>query len=254
DLGGVAISYNLPGVATGLHLDAPTLAEIFDGTITKWNDPRLAQATGNNSLPNLPIVAVHRADSSGPGYDFDQYLITNSPQWVSDVHTSTASKTWPLATVGVGEQLNAGVATYISQTSGAIGYVEYSYAFQNQFTNAALKNPAGDYVAPSEAGITAAGATTTDISATNFSIVDEPGATTYPLANFSWALVYQKQTDQAKGQALAALLGYLVTSAQSEAATLGYAPMPSPEVKLTQNGIAQLLGPTGKALTSPTTT
>jgi phosphate transport system substrate-binding protein len=188
DLGGVAISYNLPGVR-GLKLDGPTLAGIFNGTITNWDAPQIAKVSGLSNLPNLAIVPVHRADSSGPGWDLDKYLIVTSPAWAARVGT-TASKTWPIPTVGVGEQLNSGVATYISQTSGAIGFVEYGYALEAKFTNAALKNAAGAFVAPSLKSIAAAGSLATGLSSSKYSIIDEPGAGTYPLANFSWTLLY----------------------------------------------------------------
>ncbi len=157
DLGGVAISYNLPGVKSGLKLTGPTLAGIFEGLITNWDSPQIASVTGDDNLPNLPIVPVHRADSSGPGWDLDEYLIQNSSNWVAKIGTSTPSKTWPLPKVGVGEQLNSGVASYISQTAGAIGFVEYGYALEANFTNAALINKSGDFVAPTQASIALAG-------------------------------------------------------------------------------------------------
>lgn len=250
DLGGVAISYNLPGVATGLKLDGPTLAGIFDGSITKWNDPQIAAVSGNSHLPNLPIVAVHRADSSGPGWDLDAYLLKTSPAWASKVGASKPSKTWPLTSVGLGEQLNTGVANYIHQTAGAIGFVEYGYALKAGFTNAALKNTSGGYVEPSEASIAAAGAAASGLSSTNFSIIDGSGSGSYPLANFSWTLLYQKQSSQAKGEALGKLIDYVVTTGQKEAPALGYAPMPANAVTLAQQTLASLQGPSGSPLFS----
>jgi phosphate transport system substrate-binding protein len=250
DLGGVAISYNIPGVETGLKLDGPTLAGIFDGTITNWNAPQIATVSGNAHLPNLPIVPVHRADSSGPGWDLDSYLIKTSTDWVSKVGTSTPSKTWPLASVGVGQQLNTGVATYVHQTAGAIGYVEYGYALQAGFTNAALKNASGSFVALSEQAIAKAGAQARALSSTSFSIIDEPGSGTYPLANFSWTLLYQKQADQNKGIAVGKLIDYVVTTGQSDAAALGYAPLPSNAVSLAVQTLDQLQTSAGVALFS----
>jgi phosphate transport system substrate-binding protein len=232
DLGGVAISYNVPGVATGLHLDGPTLAAIFDGTITKWNDPRIASVSGVTNLPDASIIPVHRADSSGPGWDLDDYLIKTSPAWVAKIKTTKASKTWPLATIGIGEQLNTGVANYVHQTSGAIGFVEYGYALQAGFDNAALKNQAGFFVAPSIQAIAADASQATSLSASKFSIIDQAGTGSYPLANFSWTLLYQKQPDTNKGLALGKLIDWVVTSGQADAPALGYAPLPS--------GVAQL--------------
>jgi phosphate transport system substrate-binding protein len=248
DLGGVAISYNLPNGPKTLNLDGPTLAGIFDGTITKWNAPQIASVTGVSNLPDLPIVAVHRADSSGPGWDLDDYLIKTSPAWVAKIGTTKPSKTWPLATVGIGQQLNTGVANYVHQTPGAIGFVEYGYALQAGFTNAAIKNQAGSFVAPSLTSIGAAGAQASTLSSTNFSIIDEPGAGTYPLANFSWTLLYQKQPNQAKGIAAGKLFDYVVTTGQGVAAGLGYAPLPSSVVALAQHTLQQLQTASGSPL------
>jgi len=248
DLGGVAISYNVPGLTKSIDLDGPTLAGIFDGSITNWDDPAIAGLNPGITLPNLAIKAVHRADSSGPGYDLDQYLIDTAPAWVTAIGTSTPSRTWPQASVGIGEQLNTGVATYISQTSGSIGFVEYGYALQNGFVNAAIKNSAGSYVAPTEKSIAAAGAQATSLSATDFNVVNEAGAGTYPIANFSWTLVYQKQSDSSTGIALGKLFDWVVTSGQQDAASLGYAPLPSNVVSLAQSTIRELESSAGTPL------
>jgi phosphate transport system substrate-binding protein len=250
DLGGVAVSYNLPGVQSGLKLDGPTLAAIFDGSITKWNDPRIASVTGVSNLPDVAIVPVHRADSSGPGWDLDDYLIKTAPDWVAKIGTTKPSKTWPLAKVGIGEQLNTGVANYVHQTEGAIGFVEYGYALQAGFTNAALQNKAGSFVAPSIAGITADAGDATALSSTNFSIIDEPGAGSYPLANFSWTLVYEKQADTNKGLALGKLIDYVITTGQSDAASLGYAPLPPAVAQLSLTTLSEMESSAGTPLFS----
>ena len=248
DLGGVAVSYNVPGVPKGLHLDGPTLALIFDGTITKWNDPRISKVSGVSNLPDLPVIAVHRADSSGPGWDLDQYLISTSPTWVAKVGTTKASTTWPMASVGVGQQLNTGVATYVADTPGAIGYVSFGYASKAAFANAALKNQAGDYISPSSEAIAQAGAHATSLSASNFSIIDEPGSSTYPLANFSWTLLYQRQSNSSQGVALGRLFDYVVTSGQAQADSLGYSPLPANVVQLTESTLAKLQAASGTPL------
>ena len=248
DLGGVAISYNLPGAPKDLKLDGATLAGIFEGTITNWDSKAIAQVSGQENLPDLAIVPVHRADSSEPGWDFDDYLIKTSPAWVAKTGTDKPSKTWPLADVGVGEQLNSGVATYISQTPGAIGYVEYGYALQAGFANAALENAGGTFVAPSETTIAQAGTYAVKLSATNFSIIDNPGPGTYPLANFSWTLLYREQADATKGAALAALFTYVVTTGQAQAAALGYAPLPANVVALAKATLRELETAAGKPI------
>jgi phosphate transport system substrate-binding protein len=249
DLGGVAISYNIPGLASGLKLDGPTLAAIFAGTITNWDSPQIAKVSGVSNLPNLAIVPVHRADSSGPGWDLDAYLIKTAPAWAAKVGTKP-SKTWPLASVGVGEQLNSGVATYLSQTRGAIGFVEYGYALEAKFTNAALENKAGAFVAPSLSSIAQAGSQATGLSASDFSIIDEPAAGAYPLANFSWTLLYQKDPNEAKGIALGKLFDWVVTTGQQYAGSLGYAPLPADVAALAAQTLEALQTPEGGPLFS----
>ncbi len=250
DLGGVAISYDIPGITGTLKLDGPTLAGIFDGSITNWDAPQISAIAGNPRLPDLPIVAVHRADSSGPGWDLDAYLIKTAPDWVAKIGTSTPSKTWPLASVGVGQQLNSGVANYVHQTAGAIGFVEYGYALQAGFKNVAVKNAAGKFVEPSEQSIGLAGANASALSSSNFSIINSAGSSTYPLANFSWTLLYQKQADENKGIALGKLFDYVVTTGQHDAAILGYAPLPSSVATLAVRTLEQLETSAGSPLFS----
>jgi phosphate transport system substrate-binding protein len=249
DLGGVAISYNLPGVSGGLKLDGPTLAGIFLGKITKWNDSSIAALNPGVSLPSTTIVPVRRADSSGPGYDLDQYLIdTGGSLWTSSAAGTTPSTKWPITNVGVGEQLNTGVAGFIQQTQGAIGFVEYAYSLQASFTNAALKSAAGDFVKPSQSSIAAAGAQASGLSATNFNIVNGPGAATYPLANFSWTLLYQKQSNTNQGIVLGKLLDWVTTTGQQQASALGYSPLPANVVSLAHQTLLTLENSAGKPL------
>ena len=250
DLGGVALSYNLPGVGSGLKLDGPTLAGIFLGTITKWNDPAIASLNPGLNLPSTTIVPVRRADSSGPGYDLDQYLIsTGGSAWTSAAGAAPSTK-WPISSVGVGQQLNTGVASFIQQTQGAIGYVEYAYALQASFTNVAVKNQAGSFVAPSQASIGAAGAQAGNLSAANFNIINGPGSGTYPLANFSWTLLYQKQTNADLGIVLGKLFDWVTTTGQQQAAALGYSPLPANVVALAHSTLLQLQNGAGQALFS----
>ena len=249
DLGGVALSYNVPGVNTGLHLDGPTLAGIYLGNVTRWNDPAIANLNPGVSLPSTTIIPVHRADSSGPGYDLDQYLIdTAGSTWTSKAG-STPSTHWPNGSnAGVGQQLNTGVASYIQQNPGAIGYVEYAYALAASFSDAALKNQSGAFVTPSRTSIAAAGSAATRLSASNFNIVNGPGADTYPLANFSWALLYEKQTDSNVGIAMGKLFDWVITTGQQQAAPLGYAPLPANVVALAHQTLLQLVDSNGQPL------
>ncbi|HLI74061.1 MAG TPA: phosphate ABC transporter substrate-binding protein PstS [Acidimicrobiales bacterium] len=250
DLGGVALSYNLPGVGQGLKLDGPTLAGIYLGSITTWNNPAIVALNPGVNLPHTSIVAVHRADSSGPGYDLDQYLIdTGGAAWTAK-SGSTPSLHWPVTSVGVGQQLNTGVASYIQQTPGAIGYVEFAAARQAGFTNVALKNQANDFVAPSPTSIASAGAQAHNLSAANFVIVDGPGAGTYPLANFSWTLLYQKQSNQTVGIVLGKLFDWVTTTGQQQASALGYSPLPANVVSLAHQTLLQLQTSAGQPLFS----
>ncbi len=251
DLGGVALSYNLPGVSGGLKLDGPTLAGIFLGTIKSWNNSAIAALNPGVNLPSTAIVPVHRADSSGPGYNLDQYLIdTGGSAWTGSAAGTTPSTKWPLPKIGVGEQLNTGVAGFIQQTPGAIGYVEYAYSLQASFTNAALKNASGSFVKPSQSSIAAAGAQATGLSASKFNIVNGPGAGTYPLANFSWSLIYQKQSNTALGVVLGKLLDWVTTTGQQQAAALGYSPLPANVAAVAHQTLLTLENSAGKPLFS----
>ncbi len=251
DLGGVALSYNLPGVPGGLKLDGPTLAGIFLGTIKTWNDSSIAALNPGVNLPSTAIVPVHRADSSGPGYDLDQYLIdTGGSAWTGSAAGTTPSTKWPLPKVGVGEQLNTGVATFIQQTPGAIGYVEYAYSLEGGFTNAAVKNESGSFVKPSQSSIAAAGSQASNLSASNFNIVNGPGSGTYPLANFSWSLIYQKQSNSNLGVVLGKLLDWVTTTGQQQAAALGYSPLPANVAALAHQTLLTLENSAGKPLFS----
>ena len=249
-LGGVAISYNVPGAGQGLKLDGPTLTGIYTGAITNWDDAAIKALNPGTSLPHLAIVAVHRADSSGPGYDLDQYLIsTAGAAWTAKAGPKATTR-WPVANIGIGQQLNTGVANYIQQTSGAIGYVEFAYALQARFNNAALKNGAGAFVTPSIDTIGQAGAQAQGLSAANFNIVNSPGATTYPLANFSWALLYQKASANNTSIVLGKLFDWVTTTGQQEAAALGYSPLPANAVTLAHQTLLTLQTTDGKPLFS----
>jgi phosphate transport system substrate-binding protein len=250
DLGGVAVSYHVAGVS-GLKLNGPVLAQIYLRQITKWNDPAIATLNPGVSLPDENIVPVFRSDTSGPGYDLDQYLIDTSPTWTAAIGATAPSTTWPTAgraTGDSGEDLNAGVASYIQETEGAIGYVEYSYALQANFSNAALLNKSGSYVTPSVSSIAAAGATASALSATNFNIIYSAGGSVYPLANFSWALLYQKQTTTNIGIVLGKLFQWVATSGQSYSSGLGYAALPSTAVNLAHSTLLGLQTATGSPI------
>ena len=219
--GSVAITYNLPG-SPRLRFDAGTLAGIFLGQITKWNDPKIAALNRGAKLPDLPIVVVHRSDGSGTTFIFTDYLSAVSPAWASGVGKNTSVK-WP---IGIGGKGSEGVSGQVKQLPGAIGYVEQAYADQNHLPVAALKNAAGEYVAPSAAGGSKALATAKIPDDFRFSMVNAPGAGAYPIAGASWVLIYQQQAKPANGKKLIAFLKWAVTEGQKLTPALSYAPLP----------------------------
>jgi len=225
-LGAVVIIYNLPGVDT-LQLDAANVAGIYLGTITKWNDPAIAANNPGVTLPATDILVVHRSDGSGTTNAFTTYLDTVSPDWHSQVGKGKEVK-WP---TGVGAQGNDGVASGVKQTEGAVGYVELNYATTAKLTSAKLKNADGNFVPGSTAGVTAAAEAAVDSFPADFRqapIINGAGADTYPIASYTYILIYQDQKDLAKAQALVAFLQWALTEGQTTEQSLGYAPLPAP--------------------------
>jgi phosphate transport system substrate-binding protein len=221
-LGVISIAYNLSGVSK-LQLDGTTLANIFLGHIKKWNDPAITALNSGVTLPSSDIQVVHRSDSSGTSYHFTDYLAKVSSEWKTNVGVGKAVK-WP---AGIGASGNQGVAQGITSTAGSIGYVELAYVVQTNMTQAFLQNANGKFVQASVAGATAAAAQNTSVSPTNFSITNEPGDTTYPIAGFSWLIVRTSFTDATKGKAVVYVIKWLVTDGQTVGQNLQYAPLPS---------------------------
>lgn len=217
--GAVAITYNLPGDPT-LKFDADTLANIFLGKITNWNDARIAALNPGVALPDRSIIVVHRSDGSGTSFIFTDYLSNVSPEWKSEVGTNTSVK-WP---TGLGGKGSEGVSGQVKQLPGAIGYVELAYAQQNKLPVADLKNAAGDFVAPSPDSVSKAMATATIPDDFRFSMVNAPGAGAYPISGASWVMIYQHS-----GKNAGKLVGFLrwaVTKGQELSPSLNYAPLP----------------------------
>ncbi len=221
-LGVISITFNVSGVSQ-LNLDGPTLANIYLNHIKKWNDPAIAALNPGTTFPNKAITVVHRADGSGTTYHFTDYLAKVSAEWKSGPKVAKVI-TWP---TGIGGQGNAGVAQAVQSTDGSIGYVELAYVVQNGMHQAAMKNADGKFVTASVAGATAAAAQNTSVSPTNFSITDEPGDTTYPIAGFSWIILRTSYDDASKGKAVVYLFKWLVTKGQGDGTDLLYAPLPS---------------------------
>ncbi len=225
-LGGESIVYNLPEVTKPLRLKRETVADIFLGKIARWNDREIASLNPGVALPNTAIVVVHRSDGSGTTYIFTDFLSGVSPEWRTRVGKGK-SVSWP-APSSVGGKGNEGVAGQIRNTPGAIGYVELAYAVENQMPAALLENGSHNYVADSAESVRAAAATKPNVSATNFSIVNAAGAKSYPIAGYSWTMVYRTMHDSNRARALHDVLVWTVGNAgQQIAASLDYAALPS---------------------------
>ncbi len=222
-LGAEAISYNIPNAPNELKIAPTTLADIYLGKITNWNDSRIAADNPGVTLPNLKITVAHRSDGSGTTSIFTHFLSAISPEWDSKVGKGT-SVNWP---VGIGAKGNASVAGIVQQTPGTIGYVELAYALQNNLPHALIKNKDGKWVAPSLDSASAAAAAFQVPDDMRVNIVNAPGATAYPIAGFSWALIYQQQSDKAKGTALVNFLNWAIHDGQKLAPSMQYAPLPS---------------------------
>jgi phosphate transport system substrate-binding protein len=231
-LGVISIAYNVSGVSK-LQLDGPALANIYLGKITKWNDPALTTLNSGVSLPNKAITVVYRSDGSGTTYHFTDYLAKVWGEWNSTVGVGKSLK-WP---TGIGNKGNEGVAQAVTSTDGSIGYVELAYVMQTGMKQAFLKNASGKFVQATQAGATAAAAANTNVSPTNFSITNAPGDTAYPIAGFSWVMLYTAYPDAAKGKAVVYLFKWLVTDGQRDGADLQYAPLPSTVQTLALNNL-----------------
>jgi len=236
-LGAVVATYNLPGNPR-LQFSSNVLADIFLGKITKWNDARLTALNPGVTLPNQPIAVVHRSDGSGTTYIWVDYLATVSPEWQQKVGKGT-SVNWP---VGLGGKGNEGVAGQVKNTPGALGYVELAYAVKNKLPVGLVKNAAGKFIEPTIESTTAAAAGAAKGMPDDFrvSLTDAPGEAAYPIASFTWLLVYKEQPDQLKGRAIVNFLWWMSHDGQKYAADLLYAPLPAPVVKQIEARIKQI--------------
>ena len=233
-LGAVVVTYNQPGFAQ-LKLTPETLAGIFLGKITKWNDPAIAK-DNPGALPAASIAVVHRSDGSGTTAVFTDYLSKVSPEWKTQVGAGK-SPSWP---AGLGGKGNDGVTGLVKSTAGSIGYVELAYANQNKLPVAALKNHDGNFVEPSLETISAAAAGALVPEDFRVSITDAPGKDAWPISAFTYLLIHKDAADAQKGAALADLLWWAVHDGQALAAPLDYAPLPKPLVARVEKAIEAL--------------
>src|SRR5437764_3437847 len=222
--------YNLPGVTGEVKFTGPLLANIFLGKITKWNDGELAKINPGVTLPNRDITVVHRSDSSGTTYIWVDYLAKASPEWKSKAGVATQVN-WP---VGIGGKGNEGVAGLVTQTPGAIGYVELIYALQNKIAYGSVQNMAGEFLKATEQSVTAAATASAAKMPPDFrvSITNAEGKGAYPISSFTWLLLYENPKDKAQGKVMVDFVKWALSDGQKLAGALGYAPLPEAVVKL----------------------
>jgi phosphate transport system substrate-binding protein len=229
-IGGVVPVVNVEGVDAGkLRFTGPLLADIFQGKITKWNDPAIAQVNPDLKLEDKAITIVHRSDGSGTTFNFVNYLSKVSPEWKAKVGEGTAVS-WP---VGVGGKGNEGVAAYVKQIKGSIGYVELAYALQNKMSYASLQNAAGQFVQPSLASFQAAAASADWKNAKDFHLVitNAPGENSWPITATNFILVYKQPRNSAGTKAALDFFKWAWDNGSAQAEALDYVPLPKPLVE-----------------------
>jgi phosphate transport system substrate-binding protein len=261
-IGSVVAAYNLPGIDKGLKLTGPVLADIFAGKITRWDDARISELNPDLSLPAADIIVVHRSDGSGTTFIWTSYLSQVSPEWNQTIGAGKSVQ-W---TVGLGASGNEGVSNTVLSTPNSIGYVELTYALTTDMDYASLMNRAGNFVEPTlestqaaaQAAIIMNGSSTGtnstsgsavslpggDQSWTHVSLLDAPGADSYPIASFSYLLLYKELStnidSMEKARALAQFINWAITDGQQFASPLHYVPLPESVVQHNQQTLRSL--------------
>jgi phosphate transport system substrate-binding protein len=263
-IGSVVAAYNIPGIDKGLKLTGPILADIFASKIARWDDPRIMELNPDLTLPSADIITVHRSDGSGTTFIWTSYLSQVSPEWNQTIGAGKSVQ-W---TVGLGASGNEGVSNTILSTPNSIGYVELTYALTTDMDYASLMNGAGNFVEPTPTSTQAAvqnaismnGTTTTgnnnssnsatislpggDQSWTHVSLLDAPGADSYPIASFSYLLLYKELStnidSMEKAQALVQFVNWAITDGQQFASPLHYVPLPDSVVQHNQQTLRSL--------------
>ncbi|MER8760854.1 MULTISPECIES: phosphate ABC transporter substrate-binding protein PstS [unclassified Mesorhizobium] len=249
-MGGIVPVVNLEGIKPGeLVLDGPTLADIFLGKITSWDDEAIKKLNPDVKLPSQAIAVVHRSDGSGTTFNFTYYLGDVSADWKEKVGVDKAVE-WP---VGIGAKGNEGVANNVSQTGGAIGYVEYAYAKQNKLIHTDMINKDGKKIEPTAAAFSAAAANADWSSQPGYGVIlaNEPGAESWPMTAATWILLYKKPDDAATtGEALK-FFAWAYDKGDEMAGELDYVPMPDKVVESVKAMWAkEVVGDDGKPLYS----
>jgi phosphate transport system substrate-binding protein len=224
-MGGIVPVVNVEGVKPGdLVLDGPTVAKIFMGEITKWDDDAIKKLNPDAKLPSTAIAVVHRSDGSGTTFNFTYYLSAVSEDWKSKVGTEKAVE-WP---VGIGAKGNEGVANNVGNTAGSIGYVEYAYALQNKLTYTKMVNAAGKTVEPTSATFAAAASHADWSSQPGFGVIlaNQPGDDSWPMTAATWILVYKQPQDPAATAEALKFFAWAYKDGGKMAEELDYVPMP----------------------------
>jgi phosphate transport system substrate-binding protein len=224
-IGGVVPVVNVPGLQAGaMKLDGELLADIFLGKVKTWNDPRIVALNGGVQLPSTKITVVHRSDGSGTTFNFVNYLSKVSADWKSKVGEGTAVK-WP---TGIGGKGNEGVAAYVKQIKGGIGYVELSYALQNKMAYTRLKNADGAFVNPSDDTFQAAAASADWANAKDFYLVmtNSPGANSWPITATNFILMYKQPKNATGAKNAKEFFKWVYSNGDAQAKSLDYVPLP----------------------------
>jgi phosphate transport system substrate-binding protein len=226
-LGAITVSYNLPGVKTGLKLDGKTIADIYLGKIKTWNDPEIAALNPGVTLPSTAITVIHRSDSSGTTSGFTSFLAAVDPEFKTKVGEGKDVQ-WP---VGTGAKGNAGVAGAVQQTTGAVGYVEQAYALQHNFTYASVKNKSGSFIAPTLASTSAAGEGVTVPANLGIKVINSPTANAYPIASQTFIVVNKDLCKAGQSESVARgvvkFIDYGLNQGQSILGQADYASLPA---------------------------
>ncbi|MCR6685268.1 phosphate ABC transporter substrate-binding protein PstS [Pseudoxanthomonas sp.] len=229
-IGGVVPIVNVQGIAPGaLKLDGPTLASVFLGKIKTWNDPAIVALNPGLALPDAKITVVHRSDGSGTTFNFVNYLSKVSAEWKNSVGEGTSVQ-WP---AGIGGKGNEGVAAYVKQIKGGIGYVELSYALQNRLAHASLKNAAGRFVQPSDETFAAAAASANWGASKDFYLVmtNAPGENAWPITATNFILMYKQPKNAAGARNAKAFFQWIYANGDAQARQLDYVPLPDALVR-----------------------
>lgn len=247
-MGSVVVIVNIPNVAVNqLKLSGDLLASIYEGVITKWNDPKLMEANPGVTLPNLAIAPVYRADGSGTSYVYTSYLSAVSPTWKEKVGANTSVK-WP---AGAGAKGNDGVAATVHNTRGGIGYVEYAYANENHLVTAQLRNKAGNFVSPTMESFQAAAASGDWANAKNFAVdlINQPGDKSWPIESATFIELPKDPKDPARSVAVMKFFDWAYKSGDASATSLQYVTLPETVKAAVRSAWhAQILSPDGKPI------